>query len=165
MIDVGIHGSTGRVGKLLIENLEKESEAKPYMLHAIEEFTFPLPNGVKITEDYEELFKNSDVVIDFTIAFATEILLEEAIKNPTPLVIGTTGLNEHQQNLLKEASELMPILYSTNMSMGVAVLNRLVALASKSLSDFDIEIVEQTTDFKKMLQVVQHDSRRIRSKA
>ncbi len=149
MLNVGIHGSTGRVGRLLIENLEKESDARAYMLHAIEEFTFALPKDVKITEDYDELFENSDVVIDFTIAFATEILLEEAIKNPTPLVIGTTGLNEHQQNLLQEASKLMPILYSTNMSMGVAVLNKLVALASKSLSDFDIEIVEQHHRYKK----------------
>jgi 4-hydroxy-tetrahydrodipicolinate reductase len=149
MLKVGIHGSTGRVGRLLIENLQKESDARPFMLHAIEEFTFALPDGVKITEDYNELFGNSDVVIDFTIAFATEILLEEAIKNPTPLVIGTTGLSEHQQNLLKEASKLMPILYSTNMSMGVAVLNRLVELASKSLSDFDIEIVEQHHRYKK----------------
>ncbi len=149
MLNVGIHGSTGRVGQLLIENLKKENDAKAYMLHAIEEFSFVLPDGVKVTEDYEELFTNSDVVIDFTIAFATEVLLEEAIKNPTPLVIGTTGLNEHQQNLLKEASKLMPILYSTNMSMGVAVLNKLVALASKSLSDFDIEIVEQHHRYKK----------------
>lgn len=43
----------------------------------------------------------------------------------------------------------MPILYSTNMSLGVAVLNRLVELASKSLSDFDIEIVEQHHRHKK----------------
>ena len=40
MIKVGIHGSTGRVGRLLIENLKKDQEAKPYILHAIEEFDF-----------------------------------------------------------------------------------------------------------------------------
>jgi len=44
---------------------------------------------------------------------------------------------------LLEASKLVPILYATNMSLGVAVLNKLVALASKTLRDFDIEIVEQ----------------------
>ncbi|MFV7791754.1 dihydrodipicolinate reductase C-terminal domain-containing protein, partial [Aliarcobacter lanthieri] len=58
-------------------------------------------------------------------------------------VIATTGLNKHQQNLLLEASKLVPILYATNMSLGVAVLNKLVSLASKTLRDFDIEIVEQ----------------------
>jgi len=149
MINVGIHGSTGRVGRLLIDNLKKEEIAKPYMLHAIDEFDFTLPDGVEITNDTETFLKKSDVVIDFTIAMGTEALLEAAIKNPTPMVIGTTGLSEHQLNLLKEASTLMPILYSTNMSLGVAVLNRLVELASKSLSDFDIEIVEQHHRYKK----------------
>ncbi len=149
MVKVGIHGSTGRVGRLLIENLSKDKEAKPYILHAIEEFSFALPKDVATTNNAEELLKKSDVVIDFTISMGTEALLESALNNPTPLVIGTTGLNEHQQNLLKEAATKMPILYATNMSLGVAVLNRLVELASKSLSDFDIEIVEQHHRYKK----------------
>ena len=149
MIHVGIHGSTGRVGRLLIDNLSKDKEAKPYVLHAIEEFGFTPPKDAVVTDDLITLFQKSDVVIDFTIAMGTEALLENALKHPTPLVIGTTGLNEHQQNLLKEAANNMPILYSTNMSLGVAVLNRLVELASKSLSDFDIEIVEQHHRFKK----------------
>ncbi len=148
-MDVGIHGSTGRVGRLLIENLKNDNDAKVHMLHAIEEFSFPIPEESVVTESYEKLFEKSDVVIDFTIAFATETLLEAALEHPTPLVIGTTGLSPHQQNLLNEASKLMPILYSTNMSLGVAVLNKLVSLASSSLSDFDIEIVEQHHRYKK----------------
>ena len=95
------------------------------------------------------MLENSDIVIDFTIAFATETLLEAALENPTPLVIGTTGLSPHQKNLLDEASKVMPILYSTNMSLGVAVLNKLVSLASSALKDFDIEIVEQHHRYKK----------------
>ncbi|MBE0491620.1 MAG: 4-hydroxy-tetrahydrodipicolinate reductase [Sulfurospirillum sp.] len=149
MIKVGIHGATGRVGRLLIENLKKDENAQPYMLHAIEAFDFALPQGVIVTDDYKELLEKSDVVIDFTISFGTEALLENALKYPCPLVIGTTGLNEHQMNLLQEAAVQMPVLYATNMSLGIAVLNRLVELASKSLSDFDIEIVEQHHRYKK----------------
>lgn len=149
MINVGIHGSTGRVGQLLIENLKKEENARAYMLHAIEEFSFTLPDDVVVTNESTILLEKSDVVIDFTIAMGTEALLEAALKNPTPMVIGTTGLSEHQLNLLEEASTKMPILYSTNMSLGVAVLNRLVELASSSLKDFDIEIVEQHHRYKK----------------
>ncbi|AFL67518.1 4-hydroxy-tetrahydrodipicolinate reductase [Sulfurospirillum barnesii] len=149
MINVGIHGSTGRVGRLLIENLMKDKEARPYVLHALEDFNFTPPKEAILTDSVSELLEKSTVVIDFTIAMGTEVLLENVLKNPTPLVIGTTGLNEHQHNLLKEAASNMPILYATNMSLGVAVLNRLVELASKSLSDFDIEIVEQHHRFKK----------------
>ena len=149
MINVGIHGSTGRVGRLLIENLMKDTDAKPSVLHAIDDFGFATPRDAIITESVATLLTQSDVVIDFTISMGTQTLLEHALANPKPLVIGTTGLDEHQQNLLKEAATLMPILYSTNMSLGVAVLNRLVELASKSLSDFDIEIVEQHHRYKK----------------
>lgn len=149
MINVGIHGSTGRVGRLLIDNLAKDEQAQPTVLHAIDDFGFTPPCGACITDEVATLLQKSDVVIDFTIAIGTQALLEAALLNPTPLVIGTTGLDEHQFNLLKEASTLMPILYSTNMSLGVAVLNRLVELASKSLSDFDIEIVEQHHRHKK----------------
>ncbi|MBL0687348.1 MAG: 4-hydroxy-tetrahydrodipicolinate reductase [Sulfurospirillum sp.] len=149
MTNVGIYGSTGRVGKLLTDHLKKEKELRPYMLHAIEKFDFTLSKDIKVTNDTKTLLKNSDVVIDFTIASGTQTLLETALTNPTPLVIGTTGLNEHQLNLLKEASSKMPILYSTNMSFGVAVMNHLVELASKSLNDFDIEIVEQHHRYKK----------------
>lgn len=149
MIQVGIHGSTGRVGRLLIDNLSKDKEAKPAVLHAIDDFSFAPPKEAIVTDSVATLLSQSDVVIDFTIAMGTQTLLENALQNPTPLVIGTTGLDEHQFNLLKEAATLMPILYSTNMSLGVAVLNRLVELASKSLNDFDIEIVEQHHRYKK----------------
>lgn len=149
MIQVGIHGSTGRVGRLLVENLIKDKEARPYVLHALEPLSFPIPKETIVTDDGLTLLDKSDVIIDFTIAMGTESLLENALKSPKPLVIGTTGLNEHQHNLLKEVASNMPVLYSTNMSLGVAVMNRLVELASKSLSDFDIEIVEQHHRFKK----------------
>jgi len=43
----------------------------------------------------------------------------------------------------------MPILYATNMSMGIALLNQLVATASSKLRDFDIEVVEMHHRYKK----------------
>ena len=90
----------------------------------------------------DELFNKSDVVIDFSIAAGAIELLNYARTNPKPLVIGTTGLGEAGESLVNHASALMPVLQATNMSLGVAVLNRLAAVASKALSDFDIEIVE-----------------------
>ncbi len=149
MLKVGIFGSTGRMGQEIIQNLQADSEAKVEILHAIEEFSVLPSKEIMITKEIKKLLSSSDVVIDFSIAKGTEELLEEALKINKPLVIGTTGLIPHQVNLLKQASLDMPILYSTNMSLGVAVLNKLVALASKSLSDFDIEIVEQHHRYKK----------------
>ena len=145
MIKVGILGSTGRVGSLLIDDLSNDSEARVAVVHVSSKLVKTLPSDTIVTNDMKVLFDSSDVIIDFSVPAATELLLTEVIENGgnKPLVIATTGFNKHQQNLLLEASKIVPILYATNMSLGVAVLNKLVALASKTLRDFDIEIVEQ----------------------
>lgn len=148
MIKIGLVGSTGRVGQLLIENLKEDENAKLSVVHKFDDVELPISDEVISTKDMSILLENSDVVIDFSAPKATEELMEAMIKNPTPLVIATTGLTNHQQNLMKTASEVAPILYATNMSLGVAVLNKLVSLASKTLEEFDIEIVEQHHRFK-----------------
>lgn len=145
MIKIGILGSTGRVGSLLIDDLANDSEARASVVHVNGKLVKNLAADTIVTNDMKVLFDSSDVIIDFSAPAATELLLTEVVENGAkkPLVIATTGFNKHQQNLLLEASKIVPILYATNMSLGVAVLNKLVALASKTLRDFDIEIVEQ----------------------
>jgi 4-hydroxy-tetrahydrodipicolinate reductase len=145
MIKVGIVGSTGRVGSLLIDDLANDEQAKVGAVHVFGEMTKQLPENTVVTNDMRVLLDSSDVIIDFSAPVATEALLTQIVEsgNGKPLVIATTGFNKHQQNLLVEASKIVPVLYATNMSLGVAVLNKLVALASKTLADFDIEIVEQ----------------------
>ncbi|MGK0256275.1 MAG: 4-hydroxy-tetrahydrodipicolinate reductase [Arcobacteraceae bacterium] len=145
MLKVGILGSTGRVGSLLIDDLENDELSCVSSVHVFNKLNRVLPDEVVVTNDMQTLLNASDVVIDFSVPKATEELLSTVIQNGQgkPLVIATTGFNEHQRNLLIEASKVVPILYATNMSLGVAVLNKLVAIASKTLSDFDCEIVEQ----------------------
>ena len=149
MINVGIHGGTGRVGRLLIENLKGDENAKVSGVHVIEKGDFVIDEAIMITNDTSVMLEHCDVVIDFTLPDGTEALMEAALKNPKPLVIGTTGLSKHQLNLLDETARNMPVLYATNMSLGVAILNKLAALAAKALSDFDAEIVEQHHRYKK----------------
>ena len=145
MLKVGILGSTGRVGSLLIDDLENNELASVGAVHVFDELTKTLPKDTIVTNDMKTMIDSSDVIIDFSAPVATEELLTTIIKEnlATPLVIATTGFSEHQKNLLIEASKVAPILYATNMSLGVAVLNKLVHLASKALADFDCEIVEQ----------------------
>jgi 4-hydroxy-tetrahydrodipicolinate reductase len=145
MIKIGILGSTGRVGSLLIDDLTNDSQARVSAVYVKDKLVKNLPADTIVTNDMKVLFDSSDVIIDFSAPSATEALLTEVVENKAnkPLVIATTGFSKHQQNLLFEASKIVPILYATNMSLGVAVLNKLVTLASKTLRDFDIEIVEQ----------------------
>jgi 4-hydroxy-tetrahydrodipicolinate reductase len=110
---------------------------------------FNVDPSVLVSSDINAFLNACDIVIDFSLPEACEALLEAALKNPKPLVIGTTGLSPHQANLLTQASEKMPILYATNMSLGVALLNKLVYQASAALEGFDIEIVEMHHKHKK----------------
>jgi len=142
MIKVGILGSTGRMGAHLIKDTLEDKDLKLAVVHVFDELKESLPNDVIITNDIDTLVKEADVVIDFSAPSATEALCEAVIKNPTPIVVATTGFNKHQQNLLREAAKVAPVLYSSNMSVGIALLKQLVKEVSSKLKDFDIEIVE-----------------------
>jgi 4-hydroxy-tetrahydrodipicolinate reductase len=143
MVKIGIVGSTGRVGSLLIDGLKNDPEARLAAVHVFDSLERELPNDVLVTNSMNALLEACDAVIDFSAPEATEELLEAALRNPKPLVIATTGLSAHQLNLIDEAAQEMPLLYSSNMSVGIALLKQLVEKVSAALRDFDIEIVEQ----------------------
>ena len=149
MIKAGVLGASGRVGRLLLEDLRSEEGISLSSVYIRKELDFPIDPSVLVTNDMVTFLNNCDIVIDFSLPGATQSLLEAAITYQKPLVIGTTGLGMHQLNLLRDASESMPILYATNMSLGVALMNKLVNIASKTLEGFDIEIVEQHHRHKK----------------
>jgi 4-hydroxy-tetrahydrodipicolinate reductase len=144
---IGIVGATGRVGKILVDIITKSDDTLSAVMFAGEQ-TIEFPSETVITNDAEVLLQNCDIVIDFSAPTATQKLLQAALNNPKPLVIATTGLNDHQMNLMQEVSQKAAVLYATNMSLGIAILNKLVAMVSEKLRDFDIEIVEQHHRYK-----------------
>ncbi|MRI58236.1 MAG: 4-hydroxy-tetrahydrodipicolinate reductase [Epsilonproteobacteria bacterium] len=148
MLNIGIYGGNGRVGSLLIKNLQNDEVARVSAVHVIEGIELEVP-GALVTNDIDTLIDNSDVIIDFTLPEGTEALLERLLQKPKPFVSGTTGLSQHQQNLMRTLAQKAPVLYATNMSLGIAILKRLVAMTSEKLRDFDIEITEMHHRYKK----------------
>lgn len=150
MINVGVFGAGGRVGKLIVDLLTTQQALKLATVFVRKTLDFSLPPSTLITNDFNIFLSSCDVVIDFTLPDATTTLLETAIEhNPKPIVVGTTGLDDYQINLLQVASATMPILYASNMSFGVAILHEVIRQAAKALADFDIEIVEMHHRHKK----------------
>ncbi len=149
MVKVGVFGANGRVGKLIIDDLKSTDDISLSSVYVRSSLNFAIDPSVLVSTDIKAFLNGCDIVIDFSLPDACESLLEACLKTPKPLVIGTTGLNTHQLNLLKQASENMPVLYATNMSLGVALLNKLVYQASAALDGFDIEIVEMHHKYKK----------------
>ncbi len=92
----------------------------------------------------------ADVAIDFSQPEAVDETIDYCLKNNVALVSGTTGLSESQRDKMKTASGKIPVIYGTNMSVGMNVLFALVGRAASMLGDeYDIEIVEQHHRFKK----------------
>ncbi|MDR2142587.1 MAG: 4-hydroxy-tetrahydrodipicolinate reductase [Deltaproteobacteria bacterium] len=101
------------------------------------------PLGVLATSDLAAAIKEARVLVDFTTPEALPGHLKEALAAGVALVIGTTGLGEASFALLSEAAQSVPVLWAPNMSLGVNLLYRLVAVAAAALGpDFDLEIFE-----------------------
>ena len=98
-------------------------------------------NGVPKT--FAELGNvGADMVIDFSHHTAVADVLDYAKKNGCAAVIGTTGHTAEEKELIYTASKEIPVFYSGNMSLGIAVLCRLARQAAAYFPDADIEIVE-----------------------
>jgi 4-hydroxy-tetrahydrodipicolinate reductase len=90
------------------------------------------------------------VAIDFSLPEAADRTLQQCTAHGTALVMGTTGLTAAQQEAIKAAARTIPILYGTNMSVGMNVLFAVVGKVAAMLGeDYDIEIVEEHHRFKK----------------
>ena len=84
----------------------------------------------------------ADVLIDFSHHSAIADVMEYAKKIGCAAVIGTTGHTAEEKELILAAAKEIPVFYSGNMSLGIAVLCRLAKQAAAFFPDADIEIVE-----------------------
>ena len=150
---IGIAGCLGRMGKELVSSVLQnkqttfvggfENKNHPQIG---EEFAkiFNFDSTLVIKDNSEEIFSASDCIVDFTTPESTINNIDVAIKTKTALVIGTTGLNENILKQIEDASKTIPILQTTNMSLGINMLLNLVEHSALILdaSNYDIEISE-----------------------
>lgn len=139
MLRVIISGYSGSMGKVLTKCANEDSELEIVCGSSKDDLDVPFKTYHKMSE-VEEL---ADVIIDFSHHSTIDDTLSYAIKTKTPIVIATTGFNDEELTKIKKASNIIPIFHSSNMSLGVNVLVKLVKEAAKSLNGFDIEIIEK----------------------
>lgn len=149
MLGIGIFGATGKVGSLLIGEILACKDTVLSSVYVRNELQYNIPSSVLITKDMDSFIESNQIIIDFSSPEATQNLLEHALKNPIPLVIGTTGLNAEQMDFLRQCSQTIPILYSANMSEGIAILDKIAGILSIALRHYDIEITEIHHKYKK----------------
>lgn len=143
-IGIGVLGCTGRVGALLVAELQARNFGDHVALAGGTVRRGVAPGtGFFMTAEADQLFARADVLIDFTRPEATARHVWLAAKNHKPLVIGTTGLGPGQEQEIRDAAKETAIVYAANMSIGVNLLLALVEQAAAKLGpEWDIEIAE-----------------------
>lgn len=157
---IGIIGCAGRMGKTLVQTVAghascklaggTEYAASPAIGQDVAQVAGLEPCGIKILASAEELIKNADAVIDFTTPENTLNTAALVAKHGKILVAGTTGFDTAQQAELKNHANKTPIVWSSNMSIGVNLLFAMVEQMVGILGpDYDIEILEMHHRHKK----------------
>ncbi len=99
-------------------------------------------NGITVSSDASAI-KDADVLIEFTSPEATLSHLAECVKQNKKMVIGTTGLSPEQIKTIEAAAKKIPIVFSSNMSVGVNLFFKVAGqVAEKTGSSYTMKIVE-----------------------
>ncbi len=152
MLRIAVAGASGRMGRMLIDAIcaapdltlsaALDRAGSPSIGAPAVGDAFAGP-GLAIGDDIDAAVAACDVLIDFTRPEGTLAHLGACVAQGRRIVIGTTGFDEAGRAAIAAAAERIAIVFSPNMSVGVNVMFRLVAEASRALVEgYDVEIVE-----------------------
>lgn len=130
MLNLLVTGFRGRMGQSVATAIGEDGEAR-------------VAAGIDIGDSLEEALGKCETVIDFTLPTFTNELVEGCVAAEIPLVMGTTGHDAAQLDLIRRAAETIPIVHAPNFSVGVNTLFWLTRRTAEILGeDFDLEVVE-----------------------
>lgn len=137
---IGITGYTGKMGQALLNEVKNnDNDIKVAALHsrtAINQFI----EGIEVTNDYLNLVRKSDIVIDFSRPETSLKVISHCLTEKKPIVCGTTGFTDSQMDEIRQASRHIKIFYASNMSLGVAILSDIVQKAINTFKKNNIPI-------------------------
>lgn len=144
-IQVCLVGGKGRVGQILCDLILKSTKFKVTAI--VDNGVVPHGNNQHLKDATECVFMSDipdiavDLVIDFSSPDMTVEALNWSVKQKVAFLSGTTGLSEGVHQKLREASSKIPVLWSANMSVGIALLTKMLRVLS-SAEGFDIQVQE-----------------------
>ena len=125
-------GAAGRMGKEVVAACE----------NAGDEIVARVDTAPGYIEKVSDFCGQADVIIDFSSPTVAESVVNYAVKTETPVVIATTGHDKRQKKAILKAAKAIPVFYSANLSLGIAVLVDCVKNALKVFPSAQIEIEE-----------------------
>lgn len=152
MIKIGIAGVAGKMGSTIASLCTKENDLKITLLTEVSGHKSIGTEcyNCKIIDNLKDNVKNIDAFIDFTTPDSTLFSLQILKQAGKPIVIGTTGFKDDELKQIMDASMKIPIVLSSNYSIGINVMLKLLREAVKIIkNDYDIDIVESHHRMKK----------------
>lgn len=143
-VKIAVCGALGRMGTriLALAAADEKFEIVAGVEHVGRGAKVAGDGQTKLISDIDSILSQVDAVIDFTAPEATVENAKKVAAAGKALIIGTTGLSPSDQKEIAFLAQKIPIVFSPNMSVGVNLLFKLLAEAAKTLSHYDIEIVE-----------------------
>lgn len=129
-----INGANGYMGRLCVEEFEKAGQKVVAKIDV---------EGENCLKSFDEFDGVADLICDFSFHASAPSVCEYAVKKNIPIVLATTGHTEEEKAIIFEAAKKVPVFYSGNMSLGIALLIDFAKKAALSFPDADIEIVEK----------------------
>jgi 4-hydroxy-tetrahydrodipicolinate reductase len=158
-MNIGICGIGGRMGNAILRIMTERGHNLTAAFDAagsplIDKNAHELVNSPQadcvISVINKDALQGIDGVIDFSGPAATIKLIRILAELKKPVVIGTTGFSDADIAEIRSYSEIIPVIHSPNMSLGVNLLFKLTEIASMALTtDYDVEIFEAHHRFKK----------------
>lgn len=160
MIKITVTGCTGRMGRLVLKEINQNPfveisgalarPGNPFVGQDVGVLIGESPLNIFISDQPESAFENADIVIEFSRPEAFETHLKTAVNHQKPFVSCITGLNENQQKRLQESSRTIPILFAPNTSLGIVLLRKLAQMAAEILGpSYDVSLLEMHHRHKK----------------
>ena len=141
-MDVIISGSSGTMGTVLRQELDKEQDIQIIAGYDARIGENPLP--FKQYMDLSDAPGGADVLIDFSHFTAIPMLMEYCVRTKTPVVVATTALEKKEKDLLIDAAASIPVFKSSNMSLGINIIKKMCQYTVPSMeNDYNIEIIEK----------------------
>ena len=141
-ISVLIHGASGRMGQALLR-LAADDDSISIVAAVSQGVGQRVVDGIpQFSANELENVPSFDVAIDFSMPMAFGGMIALCVNRSAPLVCGTTGLDDAQKSELADASTHIATLWSSNFSLGVAVLTALAEHAARALPGWDCNILE-----------------------
>jgi len=141
MIKVILYGIDGTMGKVLLEAVEEHSEFQCVAGIAPRAKNIDSEN---VYTSLSEVVANADLLIDFSHPANLTDVVEYVKSTNIPTLIATTGYTDDELKIIEDLANVAPVLWSTNLSMGVNLIQMILSQFGELLSQGrDVELIEK----------------------